>query len=201
MTLPDATHRRPESRLARLVTETMAPAIIVTALMLAVGLHAASHGAGLLWGLAGALFASFVPFAYIVRNVRAGRLTDHHVGLREQRRAPLLVGLGSVIIGAVLLRVLDAPTEITATVIAGAAGFTVALLVSHWWKVSVHSAVAAGSVVILALVYGPGLLLATPLVAVIAWSRVRLGDHTIAQVIVGAVVGAVVAYLGFTLAR
>jgi membrane-associated phospholipid phosphatase len=146
------------------------------------------------------VFASFVPFAYILRNVRAGRLSDHHVGLREQRRLPLLVGFGSVTVGAALLHMLEAPRDLTATVVAGAAGFAVAAVISHWWKISVHCAVAAGAVTVLALVYGIELVLLSPLVALIAWSRVRLGDHTPAQVIVGSVTGMVVAYAGFTLA-
>jgi membrane-associated phospholipid phosphatase len=66
---------------------------------------------------------------------------------------------------------------------------------------SVHSAVAAGSVAILALVFGPLLLATAPLVALIGWSRVRLGDHTLAQVLVGAGVGAVVAASVFSLLR
>jgi membrane-associated phospholipid phosphatase len=69
---------------------------------------------------------------------------------------------------------------------------------------SIHTAVAGGSAVILALVFGPTpLALGTglPLVGAIGWSRVRLGDHTVAQVLVGSVVGAAVAGLVFGLLR
>jgi hypothetical protein len=58
-----------------------------------VGWHSAGATVnGLLLGLAGTVFAAVVPMTYIVANVRRGRLTDHHVGVREQRRTPLLVG-------------------------------------------------------------------------------------------------------------
>jgi membrane-associated phospholipid phosphatase len=188
--------------LARVITEALAPAVIVTALMLAVGWHAARQGGhGLLWGLVAALFASLIPFAYILHNVRKGRVTDHHVGVREQRRLPLLVGLGSISIGLAVLGVLRAPRDLIAVIAAGSAGFAVALTISHWWKMSVHSAVAAGAVTILALVVGPELLLASPLVALVAWSRIKLRDHTPAQAVVGVLVGTAVAYTVFSLVR
>ena len=62
---------------------------------------------------------------------------------------------------------------------------------------SIHSAVAAGSLVILALTFGPRLLVAAPLLAVVGWSRVRLRDHTVAQVLAGGVLGALIAGVVF----
>ena len=50
-----------------------------------------------------------------------------------------------------------------------------------WWKISVHAAIAAGAATVLLLVFGPALLAVWPLVAVIAWSRVQVGDHTAAR--------------------
>ena len=43
------------------------------------------------------------------------------------------------------------------------------------------------------LVYGWPLVATAPLVAAVGWSRVALKDHTVAQVAVGALVGAAVA--------
>jgi membrane-associated phospholipid phosphatase len=45
------------------------------------------------------------------------------------------------------------------------------------------------------------LLLLWPLVGLVGWSRVRLGDHTVAQVAIGAVVGGLVAGGIFTVLR
>jgi hypothetical protein len=115
------------------------------------------------------------------------------VGERSQRLVPLLVGFGSVAAGWVLLVVLGAPRELLAAVAAGGVGLVVAAAVNHFWKMSIHTAVAAGSCVILMLVFGTVLLVTAPLVALVGWSRVRLADHTLAQVVVGAAVGASVA--------
>jgi len=69
------------------------------------------------------------------------------------------------------------------------AGLIVSLAVTIFWKVSIHTVVVAGAVVVLAFVFGP----TAPAVALIAWSRVELGDHRPAQVVVGGAFGAVVA--------
>jgi membrane-associated phospholipid phosphatase len=65
------------------------------------------------------------------------------------------------------------------------------------WKISIHCAVASGSVTILALIYGPLVLPGYALVAVLAWSRVALKDHTIAQAVAGSVLGAAAAALAY----
>jgi membrane-associated phospholipid phosphatase len=48
-------------------------------------------------------------------------------------------------------------------------------------------------VLILLLVYGPVWSSSLPVLAAIGWSRVRLGAHSVAQVLVGAAVGALIA--------
>ncbi|MEV1145593.1 phosphatase PAP2 family protein [Micromonospora sp. NPDC049799] len=185
-------------RLARLVTELTAPAVLVSVLTVAVGWHSARGSVdGLAWGLLATLFVSGIPFAYILGGVRRGRLTDHHVGLREQRRVPLLVGLCSVAAGTALLAALDAPRPVLALAAAGAVGLIVAVAVSHWWKMSIHTAVAAGSVVVLVVTFGPLLAATAPLLALVGWSRVRLRDHTVPQVLAGGALGALVAAVVF----
>ncbi|MFI9527240.1 phosphatase PAP2 family protein [Micromonospora rosaria] len=182
------------ARLARLVTEVTAPVVLVTLLTGIVGWHSTGGGAhGLAWGLLATLFATGLPLAYIVGGVRRGRFTDHHVGVPEQRRLPLLFGLASSAVGWVLLAAFGAPRPLLALVAAGVVGLVVAVTVSPWWKMSIHTAVAAGVVVVLVLTFGVPLLATVPLPALVGWSRVRLRDHTVPQVVAGGVVGGLVA--------
>jgi membrane-associated phospholipid phosphatase len=57
------------------------------------------------------------------------------------------------------------------------------------WKISIHCAVASGSVTILTLLFGPWLIPAYLLVALTGWSRVVVKDHSTAQVIAGSLLG------------
>jgi hypothetical protein len=199
-----ATARTPgrRRRLARLVTEVLAPAPVVAALLLAVAWRSAPTPAeALKWALLAAAFCSALPMLYILRGVRRGRLTDHHVRVRRRRRGPLLVAGGSVLVGLALLAASGAPRAVVALVGAGGAGLAVALAITLVWRISVHAAVAAGAVVVLTLVFGRALLGLAPLVALSAWARVELEDHTLAQVVAGAAVGAAIAGVVFSALR
>ncbi len=65
------------------------------------------------------------------------------------------------------------------------------------WKISIHCAVAGGSVTILALFYGPLVLAGLVLVGLLGWARVTMEDHTVAQVVAGSVLGAAAAGLAY----
>lgn len=189
-------------RLARLITEVLAPAPVAGSLLLLVGWHSASNAAeGLLWGFLAALFAVLLPFLYLVRGVRRRQFTDHHVRIRQQRPLPLSVGIISVLVGLGLIVALGAPRELVALVTAMVVGLGVSTLVTLFWKISIHVAVVAGAVAILVLVYGPELLVLAPLIGLVGWARIELGDHSTAQVLIGALLGASVAAAVFALLR
>ena len=194
--------RPTDSRLAGLATEILAPAPTLAVLLLIVAWQSApTAGEAIRWGALAALFASVIPFLYIVRGVRRGRLTDYHVRERQQRPLPLLVGVASVLAGLVLLALWGAPRNLVATVASVAVGLASSLLVTLLWKLSIHAAVVAGAVTILVLVFGPRLLVSAPLVGVICWARVAVGDHTPAQTVAGSVLGATIAAAVFSLLR
>jgi membrane-associated phospholipid phosphatase len=189
-------------RLARLVTEVFAPSPLCAALLVAVAVKSApTVGDAVRWGLLAACFASAFPFLYILRGVRRRRLSDHHVGVREQRPALLVVFAAVVLLGTAVLAVLGAPRPLVALIAAMAAGLVVSLGVTLVWKISVHAATAAGAAVILLIVFGPSLwpFLAVP--PLVGWSRVEVRDHTPAQVVAGMAMGAAVAAVVFLLLR
>lgn len=189
------------SRTARLITDTLAPANLVIAILLIIGWHSTHSLTGLGWGLLAALFCGGIPFAIIVLGVRRGKWTDKHIRRRQQRAIPLLATLASVLTGLALLVTLDGPREVFALVLAMLAGLTATMIVTMWWKVSVHTAVASGVAVVMMIAYG---LQMAPLllgVGVIGWSRVALRDHTPAQTIVGALLGGLAAAVVFSLLR
>jgi membrane-associated phospholipid phosphatase len=187
--------------LARVVTELLAPANLAAAQLLAVGWHSTPGPAGLGWGLLAATFCGLLPYGIVLAGVRRGRWADRHLRARHQRAVPLLAAAASVVSGLALLVVFGAPGELVVVVVAMLAGLATTLVVTLWWKLSLHTAAAGGTVAILALAFGPALTLTVPTVALVAWSRVRLGDHTPAQTLAGAALGGLVATTVFILLR
>ena len=153
------------------------------------------------WGLLASLFPSIIPFLFILVGVRRRQLSDHHVRVREQRPVPLLVAGACIVIGLTVLAWSDAPSEVVALVAVLLAGLVTSLLVTLFWKLSIHTAVMAAALVILAFVFGRGLLALAPVVALVAWARVVVDDHNLAQVIAGAALGVTVAGGVFPLLR
>ncbi len=199
-TAVDPSTRR-TTRLARATTEVFAPAVLAAVMPLVVAVHstAPAVAVGLGWAALAVLFCSAVPYGIIWLGVRRGQLTDHHIGVRSQRRRPLAYGLLSVLSGLALLVLLEAPRPLVAMVVVMLAVLAAVTAVNQVWKLSAHAAVSAGSVAVLIVLFG---LLAVPLLALVAlvgWSRVRLGDHTLGQVFAGATVGALVGAPTFVL--
>ncbi|MFD6436287.1 phosphatase PAP2 family protein, partial [Streptomyces venezuelae] len=115
------------------------------------------------------------------------------------RAAPGVVG--SVVAGSLVLHALGAPHELLA--LEGAMVLTLGCVgaLTSVWKVSFHTAAACASLIILTTVQGAWFHAVLPLTALIGWSRVRLGAHTPAQGVVGAVLGGALGGVGFLLLR
>jgi membrane-associated phospholipid phosphatase len=156
---------------------------------------------GLAWGLVAALFAGVLPTIFITRGVRAGRWDDRNVGARGPRLMVLGFILASVAAGLLVLVAGGAPTQLTWYFGCMLASVAALAAITAAWKISIHCAVASGSVTLLALLYGPWVMPAYLLVAGTAWSRVELRDHTPAQVIAGTILGAAAAAASYALMR
>jgi len=181
-----------ETLWAKVLSEVFAPWVIVIVLSGTVAWEA-THAlpAAAAWGLLVALTSSVIPMGVIVWGARRGRWDGHHVRNREGRLVPLSTLIALSGLGLALLLVLDAPWLVVALDIAMLVCLVVTSAITVWWKVSMHAAVAAGAVAILAVTYTPWLWSLLLVAGAVGWSRVRLQDHTTAQVVVGSVLGLV----------
>jgi membrane-associated phospholipid phosphatase len=183
---------------AEWVTYLLEPKNWIIATTLAVGWHAAG-ARGLAWGAVAAVFAGVLPTLFISRGIRDGRWADRNVGAKRPRLIVLAFIIASVAVGLVVMVSFGAPTELSGYFGCMLGSIAVLAAITTVWKISIHCAVASGSVTILALLFGPWLVPAYLLVALTGWSRVAVKDHTTAQVIAGSVLGAVAAVITYAL--
>jgi membrane-associated phospholipid phosphatase len=186
---------------ARIITESTAPAILAVAGLLIVAIHSAGSGAGAAWGGFTALLVTGVPLAYVTKGIKSGKWADHHIADRTQRAVPLIIASVSVAVAAGLLVLVRAPRDLIALVLAQLLGLIVVLVVSRWWKISIHTAVTGGLLGILTVLFGPWAMIGIPVLLAVAWSRIVLDAHTWAQVLAGAAMGAAVALSFFPVLR
>lgn len=180
-------------RLARAVTEVCAPAVLLSLLLVGVALGEGGWPAGVLPAVVCLVFVTGGPFAALEVLSRSGRISDHHVGNRAQRRPVFAGALVSVLAGTGLLALLGAGPQLAAVLWATLFGLVLVGAVNLGWKLSAHAAVATFVVLAVVRFAGDGWLPLLLLVPLVCWSRVELGDHTTAQVVAGAAAGALTA--------
>lgn len=178
-----------QHRLARAVTEVLAPPCLGAVTLLLLGWHA-TGSAGLVDGAVAALFVTGIPYAVVVAGVLAGRWHDRMLTTRRQRVVPILSNIVCAVVGLAVALATGAPDEIAAFVVAAIGTQTLLFVINLGWKISFHAGVSTGIALILTGELGPwlGVVLA-PVVVLICWARVALREHTVAQVAVGAPVG------------
>ncbi|MFF7169749.1 phosphatase PAP2 family protein [Streptomyces pseudovenezuelae] len=199
-TTAPATPARDENRAARLITDRAEPRNVIILVSLGVGLAQDSPLTGVLWALEAIVFAAAIPMAYIKYGMRTGMWADRHIGQVQRRKLLIPVIMASVATGIGGMFLFGAPRAMVALVVAMLATLAVLLVpTAVWkWKISVHTAVAGGALAMLAVTWGPLVWATYPLVAVIAWSRISLRDHTLAQTIAGSAAGTITSALVFT---
>ncbi|MCZ7664164.1 MAG: phosphatase PAP2 family protein [Thermoleophilia bacterium] len=178
--------------IARLLSTVFQPILTGVYLLVTVSaLSAPSWRSAVAWGATTSLLAAGLPAADLARRVRARRVADFHLALREQRLRPLLIALLASALSLALVAALDGPRPLEVTLTAALVNGTVLTMTTVRWKVSFHAATAAGSLIILWWMLGSMSALLAPLVPAIGWSRVALGRHNPNQVVVGAAAGVI----------
>ena len=189
--------RQARTSVAAWVTYLLEPKNWLIVTVIAIGARA-DGWAGAGWGLLAAFFAAVLPTIFIDFGIRRGRWDDRNVGARRPRLVVLAFITASVATGLILLVVLGAPALLTGYLALMLISVVVLAAITMVWKISIHCAVASGSVTILALAYGPLVLAGYLLVGLLGWSRVAVRDHTTWQVAGGAILGAAAAALAYT---
>ncbi len=108
---------------------------------------------------------------------------------KEDRLYPLFWILLSYLLGVIVLFIISAPLVITVLMFCYFSNTMVVLLISMFWKISIHSVGIAGPVAFLIYVFGYPGLISLLLIPLVMWSRLFLKRHTRNQVVAGASLG------------
>jgi len=133
-----------------------------------------------------------IPLLYLGILLFRGKVSDIDVQLREQRLQPFVVLLIGAVAASVVLYLGSAPPLLVTAAWAHATEVALIMGITTRWKISVHCAAAAGLAVLAYSLGHVSALAAIPAVPLVAWSRVRLGRHTLAQTLAGIGLGSVV---------
>ncbi|HLG79077.1 MAG TPA: hypothetical protein VKX46_21875 [Ktedonobacteraceae bacterium] len=179
---------------ARVISNALSPVTISLPFVLLVALYHAQPAAIPFAGLT-LFFLSVGPVVYITVGVSLGKFSDLDVSVRSQRTGPFLFSMASTLIGLSLLLFLHGPKNLETLLLITLVCHCLMMVTTFWWKISMHASSISGAVTMLAMLYGIIILPAYLLVVLVAWSRVVLRRHTLAQVTAGALLSSTITTL------
>jgi hypothetical protein len=190
-------------KLASFVSGISHPLYLAPLAILAVSLRVSSRlSAGFYWWGLYLVFSTFLPIADLIWRRKTGRISDWHISERSERIWPLVFGIFYAAAGFAVFRLLAAPLILQASLLAGLAVSAVVLGITSFWKISLHLLGNASLLLILFLAFEVALFSAVTALMVlylvaVALARLRLGAHTVPQVIAGAFLGGGLTWLIF----
>ncbi len=115
--------------------------------------------------------------------------SDFDIFHRNQRNTVYVLAGLCLLALVVIVTVFDAPVLLAALVYAALPAIVVAAMINRFTKISVHAMLMAGGGAVTGLLYPAAWTWIILLTGLQGWSRVYLGKHTPAQVMLGWLVG------------
>jgi hypothetical protein len=145
------------------------------------------------------LFGGIIPLVGIIFLLKTHRVTDFYVSRRRERILPFTVTLVSYLVGAVILLLSNSPVSVTMLMLAYIANTAVYMIITFYWKISLHAAGLAGPLTLFLFIFGLNILPVFALIGPLAWARLRLRAHTPFQVGLGITLSIALTYVLFGL--
>jgi hypothetical protein len=188
-------------RLARLTTNILNPFLVSFIVIVLLAFEGtASTIDALKWALISVILSVLPVFVVVVYLVRRKKLDSIFANPREQRHGVYILASVLGVIGCGVLWYFKAPELLAVTFIAGLIAIVIFTIINYFWKISLHTAFVAASVVILIMVYGTVAAWTCLLLPPVAWARISTRQHTWAQIFVGVLLAAAIVvgvFLGF----
>ena len=186
--------------LATTVSAVLSPPVLAPT-MLFLATRSAHLASAWFWASIWLTLCILAPSVYMLWLRKQGSLSDLNMTRREERTRPMLLTLGSAAAALVVLRLGAAPQMLLVISSAAVLQLLFVFPVTLRWKISFHTAVVASFVVLMWGLVGPAALPLAGLVPLIAWARIRLRHHTLAQTIAGALCGGLTMMAALILCR
>lgn len=154
-----------------------------------------AKAAAWLWGVGYLALAVLLPTLYVAWLVRRGEITDMQLPDRRQRLKPYCVAIACMGLAALALQWAQAPRLLQQIALINVVQSAALLLATLRWKISAHCASMGALAVLTWALFGAGSLPFYAAVPAVAWARVRLKRHDVMQVLAGAMLGVVIAWI------
>lgn len=178
-------NRDVRSKIAELVSRALNAPMIASFTFLVLML--AQRASGFLTVLTIAVtFGAVIPLSIRYLLSKHKPIPNIYASSGEGRTIAFMAAILSYLLGAIALRLAQAPSVVTALMICYLGNSLIMMLVSLKWKISVHASGITGPTTVLVYSLGPAASLLSMLLIPVGWARIKLGAHSLAQVSAGA---------------
>jgi len=191
--------RFPKSqRVPQIISILLHPFIMVM-LTFGIILFSGQPVSGWIWIYFGIIFiaAVFLPFIQVVWMKKKGKTASLDVPERNRRFKPFIQGVLNYFLALVVLWMFEAPKPVLVLMWAYLFNTLIAVIITYYWKISVHGMAIGGPVACLGYLISPQIYWFLFLLPLITYSRVSLKAHTPMQVITGFLLGFVLTFIQF----
>ena len=187
-------------QIAKLVSNILNPFLVSLVIILLLSFESTRSPLDALRWSAILVAISLVPvYSGMVYFSRTGRLGSRFIDVSKQRTKIYLLAGICALVGCIILIYLEAPLILLATFVAGLSATVIFMGINLWWKISLHAAFIAASITLLVILYGSIGTVTVMLLPLVAWARLELGHHSLAQVTIGALLAALIVVAVFYL--
>lgn len=169
---------------------------IVTAIFV-IHKHAETGRELLHWLVVVSIFVTVLPILVIIVLFRFSKVSNIHLHTKEERLIPLCFTMVSMIVGTLVLYKIGANNSIIWVCQAFIVNSVVFSIITPLWKISFHTSVATGCIMVLTLLVNLNLVWLFLLMPLIAWARVYRDRHTPLQTVAGTLLAIVNTMLFF----
>ncbi|HEY82180.1 MAG TPA: phosphatidic acid phosphatase [Dehalococcoidia bacterium] len=187
-----------KQQLASLMSNILNPYLVSLVVIVLLALKSTpSTGDAIKWSLILVAITILPVFSVIAYLAHKEKLDGIFISVREQRNKLYLLASVCTVASCLVLLYFGAPLVLVATIVAALSAAIIFMGINFLWKISLHTAFAAGSVTALTIVYGAIGALSVMLVPPVAWSRIELEQHSPAQAVAGAFLAALIVVVVF----
>lgn len=145
---------------------------------------------GLLQGAIFGFWTALLPIAYILYQLKTGKITDLHISVQTQRHIPYLIGIVGALISMLIYLVIGSSPVLIDLSLAVMLTLIGTALINLRWLISSHTTSASLIAAFSGFVYGPQWwLFLSPLVLLVFFIRKYLRRHDYPELFGGIALG------------
>lgn len=191
---------------AQIISRVFDPAVLgIVILLVAIGRGSMTSTEMIAWIIAIIILNGLIPLLFLIYFTNQGYVFDdilENEAVNRQRVRIYIVFLAIVVLEFLILVSTQQHQPLLAVFTGGLIAIGLGLIITYYWKISLHAALITFFVAMLICLYGPKLLPSVLLIILVFWSRLVLKRHNFSQLLAGFLLALIVligTFLGYGL--